>query len=37
MSQGPKLLQVQDNILMYTVSKFQPHIHYILGDMIPPS
>ena len=24
-------------ILMYTFSKIQPHIHYILGDMIPPS
>ena len=36
-SQGPKLSQVEDKILMYTVSKFQTQIRYILGDMIPPS
>ena len=24
-------------MLMYTVSKIHPHIHYILGDMIPAS
>ena len=32
-----KLLQVKDKFLMYTVSKLQPHILYILGDMIPPN
>ena len=28
---------VDDKILMYILSKIQPHILYILGDMIPPS
>ena len=29
--------QDEDKILIYTVSKFQPPIRYILGDMIPPN
>ena len=32
-----KLLQDEDKILIYTVSKIQPLICYIIGDMIPPS
>ena len=32
-----KILEVEDKLRMYTVSKIQPQIHYILGDMIPPS
>ena len=32
-----KIAEAEDKILMYTVSKIQPQIHYILGDMIPPS
>ena len=30
-------LNIGEEFLLYTVSKFYPHIHYILGDMIPPS
>ena len=33
--QEPKIVEVEDKVLMYTVSKLQPQIHYILGDMIP--
>ena len=36
-AQVPKLSQVEYKFLMYTVSKFQTPIHYILGDMIPLS
>ena len=36
-AQELKIAEVEDKILIYTVSKIQPHIHYILGDMIPPS
>ena len=32
-----KILDTEDIILMNTVSKIQPQIRYILGDMIPPS
>ena len=32
-----KIEEDEDKILMYTVSKIPPHIHYILVDMIPPS
>ena len=32
-----KIAGNEDQILMYTVSKTQPHIRYIIGDMIPPS
>ena len=32
-----KIAEAEDKILMYTVSKIQPHIYYILGYMIPPS
>ena len=32
-----KLEEAQYKILIYGVSKIQPPIHYILGDMIPPS
>ena len=32
-----KIVDPKYKILMYTVSKIQPHIRYILGDMIPPS
>ena len=32
-----KIAEVEDKILMYTVSKIQPQICYILGAMIPPS
>ena len=34
MVQELKLADVEDKIWMYTVSKLQHHIHYILGDMI---
>ena len=37
MAQALKLSQAEDKILIYTVSKIQPQIRYILGDMIPPS
>ena len=30
-----KILEVEDKILIYTVSKIQPQIRSILGDMIP--
>ena len=36
-SQELKIAEAEDKILIYTISKFQPHIHYIMGDMIPPS
>ena len=32
-----KITKAKDKILIYTVSKIQPHIRYIMGDMIPPS
>ena len=32
-----KIAKAEDKIPMYTVSKIQPHIRYIQGDMIPPS
>ena len=32
-----KSVYTEYKILMNTVSKTQPQIHYILGDMIPPS
>ena len=32
-----KLSQDKYKIMIYTISKLQPHICYILGDMIPPS
>ena len=32
-----KTSRAEDKILIYTVSKIQPQIHYIMGDMIPPS
>ena len=32
-----KIAEVKDKIMMYTVSKIQPQIRYILGDMIPTS
>ena len=31
-----QIAEAKYTILMYTVSKIQPHIRYILGDMIPP-
>ena len=37
MSQGPKFSHAEDTILIYIVSKYQPHIFYILGYMILPS
>ena len=36
-AQGQKIAGEKYEILMYIVSKFQPHIRYILGDIIPPS
>ena len=36
-AQERKLLEAKYNILMYILSKIQLWIHYILGDMIPPS
>ena len=32
-----KITKDEYNILIYTVCKIQPHIHYILGYMIHPS
>ena len=32
-----KIVEDKDKILIYIVSKIQPYIHYILGDMTPPS
>ena len=32
-----KIADTEYKILIYSVSKIQPHIHYILEDMIPPS
>ena len=32
-----KIAEAEYKILMYTVSKIQPHMRYILRDMIPPS
>ena len=37
MAQVLKILEAKDKILMYIISKIQIHIHYIMGDMIPPS
>ena len=37
MDKEMNIANVVDKILTYTVSKIQPPIHYILGDMIPPS
>ena len=37
MAQELKISVVKDTILMYVVSKIQPHIHCILKDMIPQS
>ena len=31
-----KIVEAEDKILIYTVSKIQPQIRYIPGDMIPP-
>ena len=31
-----KLGYVEDEILIYLVNEFQPHIRCTLGDMIPP-
>ena len=31
-----EIAEGDDKILMYIVSKIQLHIHYIMGDMIPP-
>ena len=36
-AQELKIAEAEDKILMYTVSKIQPQIRYISGDMIPPS
>ena len=36
-AQELKIAEAEDKILMYTVSKIQPQIHYILGDMIRQS
>ena len=35
-AQELKIAEVEDKTLMYTVSKIQPQMLYILGDMIPP-
>ena len=35
--QGIKIVGAENQILLYTMSKFQPYIIYILGDIIPPS
>ena len=32
-----KLVHVEDEIFLYVVCEFQPHILYNLGDMIPPN
>ena len=32
-----KIAEAKYTIVMYTLSNIQPHSHYILGDMIPPS
>ena len=32
-----KIVEAEDQILMYNVSKIQPEIRYIMGDMTPPS
>ena len=37
MDQELKLSKTEDKIIIYIVSKIQPPIRYILGDMIPPS
>ena len=34
--QERKIVEAKDKILIYTVSEIQPHILYIMGDMIPP-
>ena len=36
-SQKMKIAGAEYKIMMNTVSKYQPYIHYILGDMISPS
>ena len=36
-AQKQKIADAEAKILMYTMSKIQPQIRYILGDMIPPS
>ena len=36
-AQELKIAEANDKILMYNVEKIQPHFHYIVGDMIPPS
>ena len=36
-AQEMKLSQDKYKIWIYTLSKIQPQIRYILGDMIPPS
>ena len=32
-----KIAEAEDKIFIYTVSKLQPQIRYILASMIPPS
>ena len=34
--QEMEIAETEDKILMYTVSKIQPQIHYIMGDRIHP-
>ena len=36
MGQELKIVEAENELLMYTVSKIQPHILYIVGDVIPP-
>ena len=36
-AQDMKLWQAKYEIFMYLVCKFQPHMRYTLGDMIPPN
>ena len=36
-AQEQKIARAKDKILMNTVTKILPQIHYIMGDMIPPS
>ena len=36
-AQELKIAEAEGKILIYTISKMQPHILYILGDMIPLS
>ena len=37
MAKELKFVYAEDKILIYIVSKIQPPIRYILGDMTPPS